>query len=268
MKHTLQVTLILVILFFSAQLIGLLVTKNYLQQPALPYNFERPELEEETSFIPVFITILIATFLILILIKFKAMTLWKYWFFIGIVFTLIISFFALLRPILGQISVYIATFLAILFAIFKVFRSNIFIHNFTELFIYGGLAGIFVPLFNLLSISILLILISLYDFIAVRKTKHMVSIAKFESKSKIFAGLFIPYGNKEAILGGGDIGFPLLFAGVVLKIYGVLPAIITITFTSLALLYLFAISKKNKFYPAMPFLTAGCFLGFLVSLLL
>ena len=32
-------------------------------------------------------------------------------------------------------------------------------HNVTELFIYGGLAAIFVPLFNLFSVIILLLLI-------------------------------------------------------------------------------------------------------------
>jgi len=38
--------------------------------------------------------------------------------------------------------------------------------------------------------------------------------------------------------------------------------------TTLALFSLFMYAKKNKFYPAMPFLTAGCFIGFLIAKLI
>ena len=126
--------------------------------------------------------------------------------------------------------------------------------------------------------------------IAVWKTKHMVSMAKFQAKSKLFAGLLVPYSNKsknllattnknittkttkveykQAILGGGDIAFPLLFSGVILKTMGVLPAIIVSLTTAVALLLLFIGADKKKFYPAMPFVSAGCFIGYLsVSLI-
>ena len=72
---------------------------------------------------------------------------------------------------------------------------------------------------------------------------------------------------RMAMLGGGDIGFTLLFSGVVLVKMGFLQAIIVSLVTTLALFLLFMYSKQNKFYPAMPFLSAGCFLGLLISLL-
>jgi len=80
---------------------------------------------------------------------------------------------------------------------------------------------------------------------------------------------------KTAILGGGDIGFPLIFAGVILKglvltnplWVSFLKIVIVTLFTSLALLWLLVKSEKNKFYPAMPFLTAGCLAGYGVLLL-
>ena len=68
-------------------------------------------------------------------------------------------------------------------------------------------------------------------------------------------------------MGGGDVGFPLIFAGVVLNNYNLISALIVVLFVSLALLGLMLFGKEKKFYPAMPFLTAGCFLGYLVSLL-
>ena len=73
----------------------------------------------------------------------------------------------------------------------------------------------------------------------------------------------IPYKRGAAILGGGDIGFPLLFAGVAMKVFG-FKALIVSGFATLSLLFLFWMSEKKKFYPAMPFLTAGCFLGYAV----
>ncbi len=78
-------------------------------------------------------------------------------------------------------------------------------------------------------------------------------------------------GIKTAILGGGDIGFPLIFAGVVMKdlmlvnpeLIGFLKVLIIPVFVSIALLLLFLKSKKDKFYPAMPFIFAGCIVGFI-----
>ena len=98
----------------------------------------------------------------------------------------------------------------------------------------------------------------------------MIALAKFTTQSKVFAGLMIPYdkGRKAAILGGGDIGFPLLFSSVILLNNSFQHAIITTIVTAIALLLLLTFSKKNKFYPAMPFISAGCFIGYFLSLLI
>jgi len=173
----------------------------------------------------------------------------------------------------------IAFILAVLLAAYKIFRPNIYIHNLTEMFIYGGIAAIFVPVLNVASAAVLLILISIYDAYAVWKSKHMIKLAKFQTQSKVFAGLFIPYMKKTktkpkaakivkqkkiktAILGGGDIAFPLLFAGAVLKTTPFLTTLIIPVAVTTSLLFLFLKSEKGKFYPAMPFLSVGCFVGY------
>lgn len=282
MKHNLQITLILIALFLAAQFIGLWTINLSIDKEAteatgetawitLPLGLERPELGETSvqQIIQLALIIAIVTALALILIKFRASNLWKYWFLIGVIFTLLLTFYILLKQIINpDIALKIAVGAAIILAIFKVFRSNVILHNLTELFIYSGLAIIFVPILNMIAIIGILILISIYDFIAVRKTKHMVSMAKFQSKTRVFAGLLIPYGKKEAILGGGDIGFPLIFAGIVLRTYSIFPAVIVSIFAALGLIYLFMISKKDTFYPAMPFITAGCLLGYGLTLLI
>ncbi len=277
MKHNTRVITLLTLLFLISQIIGLFVINNYIDKektvetgetewrnlPALGnVQIERPELEEETSYIPLIIGILIATGFILLIIKLKVLKLWRIWFFFGVFFTLLIAFGSFLHA-------YIAAAIAIILAILKIFKPNVITQNISELFIYGGLASIFVPVLGLLSISILLILISIYDMIAVWKTKHMVKLAKVQAKAKLFAGLLVPYSkNKTAILGGGDIGFPLLFLGVILKNNDLITAFIAALIVSLSLALLFIFGKKNKFYPAMPYLTAGCFASYLIISLL
>lgn len=293
MKHTLTVTLVLVLLFFVAQVIGLAITNAYIDHKAseekgeviflnLPYDIERPPVEQKSSFVFIITAVLIGTVLVLLLIKFRKTLLWKIWFFLAVVLCLSIAFSAFMNH-------YLAFFLSLILGGYKIFKPNVFIHNLTEVFVYGGLAAIFVPIMNLFAVFILLILISVYDFFAVFKIKHMVTMSKFQTKSKVFAGLLIPYKRekekginerggkvkkiiKMAILGGGDIGFPLLFAGVVMKglmlrnsiIGGFLKTLIIPTFVSIALLLLFLKGRKNKFYPAMPFLTIGCLVGYFV----
>jgi len=287
MKHTSKITLILVVLFFLTQLTGLSVISNYITTEsvveevevirdgevvieeiiiekqiwqALPYDIERPDVEERGSYVAIILSILIATILALLLIKFEARILWKVWFFISVLFTLSIAFNAF-------IAQGVAVLLALLFAFLKTFKKNAIIHNFTELFIYGGLAVIFVPILNITSMFILLILISIYDMYAVWKSKHMIKMAKFQTKMRLFAGLLVPYGkNKLAILGGGDLGFPLLFTGVVFKTQG-WEALLIILGTTISLGLLLYYSKKNRFYPAMPFISIGCFAGYLLTFL-
>jgi len=275
MKHTFPITITIALLFLISHVTGLFIINEYLPKTLpsgevvekdLPLNIERPEIKKETSYIPIIFMILIATIVALILIKFQLFNLWKFWFFASIVLTLTIAFSAYLNHVYSII-------IAIILGILKLYKKNVIINNLVEVFIYGGLAAIFVPLFNLTSIFILLILISIYDFYSVYKSKHMIKLAKFQTKAKVFTGLSIPYkvniSNKKteystAILGGGDIGFTLFFSGVVLKDFNFLSALIVSFVTMLSLSFLLFYGKKGKFYPAMPVLTIGCFLGFLI----
>lgn len=276
MKHTLAVTLMLAGLFFLAQLIGLGIVNGYLEKEdyevegviysnvtwqELPYGVERPAFDEKTSFLPLFAIILVATLLIFVIMKLRFFRVWKFWFFLSVWFCLTIAANVVFSDFA---AVAVAGGLALL----KVLWRNVVVHNVTELFIYGGLAAVFVPFLNLWSISILLVLISVYDAIAVWKTKHMVSMAQFQTKIKLFAGMLIPYGKKEALLGGGDIGFPLFFSGVVLKTLGLAQSIVVSGVTTVMLLLLLVKSQKNMYYPAMPYLSVGCFLGFLFASLI
>ena len=290
MKHTAKVTLMILGIFFIAQIIGLIIVNSYIDKQKLqegqiafselPLKVERPVVEEKTSFIYITIAILIGTLLAFVLIRFRQMLLWKIWFLLAIFITLNVAF----KPFMPAL---IATVLAGALALWKIYKPNFYVHNFTELFIYGGLAAIFVPVLSLFSIIMLLIFISAYDAYAVWKSKHMIKLAKFQTKSKMFAGVIIPYkipkvpkGNvsikkvkvRTAILGGGDIGFPLLFAGVLFK--GLLltnpvsiafaKVLIVPILATAALGWLLYNAEKDKFYPAMPTISTGCFAALII----
>ncbi len=285
MKHHPLITGLLLFTFLAAQFIGIAILDQYIDPvksaeqgktifKPLPLG-ERPPVDEKASYIPVLLAILLGTGLLLLLIRFHLAWVWKLWFLIAVVVSLTVALAAFIPAP--------AAFLISLAAgAWKIFKPNVWIQNFTELFIYGGLAAIFSPLFNLWSISILLVLIAIYDAYAVWKSKHMVTLAKSQAKSKIFAGLLIPYnlgkkylpGKKNypgvssqqikvrtAILGGGDIGFPLIFAGVVLKQLGLWQSLVIPFFALAGLALLLFIADEKKFYPAMPFIGAGCLLG-------
>lgn len=310
MKHSFLVTLILVSIFFFAQVLGLVIVRQYVDLTAsaqqgetvideaayLQTGIAPPHIEEKSySFLYILGAVLLGTILILLVIKFRQVMIWKLWFFLSVVLTLLMAFSPFIDTFLSKVGFGMYAFsvtiiFALILAYLKVYKPNIYIHNFTELFIYGGLVTIIFPLFNLFSITILLILISLYDMYAVWKSKHMITMATFQKQTMLFAGLLIPYhdaslsaqkkivskssstsaiGEKKvrtAILGGGDIAFPLLFSATVYAVPHnfIVPFVITI-FTSLALLLLYVFADKNKYYPAMPFLSLGCFLGYSVT---
>ncbi len=296
MKHSLKITIFLVILFFAAQIVGLEAVKRsidveqFSQTGNLSYvplagNITRPDVAPSYSFIWIVVAIGIGTLLVLLLIRFRQQKVWKSWFFLSVLITLTFSLHAFLK------NGYAALILATGLAIWKIYRPNVIVHNVTEVFIYGGLAVIFVPILNVFWGVILLLAISAYDMYAVWKSKHMVELAKFQTKNEVFAGLFVPYkkvpkpkkGQKTvkkkvrtAVLGGGDIGFPLIFTGTVMTsliaTHGIamsfLLSLIVAICATIALLMLFLKAKKDAFYPAMPFITAGCLIGYFIVLFL
>lgn len=292
MKHSAPVVLVLIVLFLVSQFIGLLVLNSYFDEKTtretgvptyddLPAGLERPSGSPGWVLVTIVIAVLIGTLMLLLIIKFKKTGLWKGWYFLAVSLSLGVALNAFMPLV-------IAGGVAIASAFLKIFRPNFIIHNLTELFIYGGMAVIFVPVLNVFSAAGLLIIISIYDVFAVRGSKHMVKLAKFQTSSSIFAGLSIPKsarhftkaiapskkssGSKDAssvaLLGGGDIGFPLLFAGTVMSQYGFANSFVVPVFAAIGLAILFAISKKGKFYPAMPFVSGGCFIGYAIAALI
>jgi len=304
MKHNVSVTLILLGAFLLAQVVGLTITNNYYDPiktaqegqivfEELPFSFERPEPIGASGIIYLFIAVLIGTALMLLLIRWKARWAIRTWFLFAIALTSVFALAAFVSPT-------IAAVVGIGLAVWRVYRPNIIVQNLTEIFLYGGLAAIFVPFIStVFYAAIILVLISIYDAYAVWKSKHMIILAESQKDIGVFAGLMIPYGKakskkttkkktskkkvvkttkaapaktmyytRTAILGGGDIGFPLLFSGVVLTQVGFLKTLFVTAGATIALGFLLFKGKENRYYPAMPFLSLGCFVGYAIIWLL
>jgi len=288
MKHTWKTTIFLLLLFVLAQIAGLLITLEYIHVQEgqvsfndLPLGIERPDVTPSYAVGYIVLGVLLGTALLLSLIKFNLLGMWKFWYAMALLFSLIIAFNAFLPTLVSFLIAAVMVYL-------RIFRSTQIVHHLTEIFLYGGIAAIFVDMLSLWSVVILLGFISLYDMYAVWKSKHMVTLAKFQTGSQLFAGLqVLPKGTKiatkkeikqgkaqrAAILGGGDIAFPLLFIATLMKemvVHGASKqsafflALVPVATTTLALFLLFYFAKEKKFYPAMPFLSMGCIVGLML----
>jgi len=180
--------------------------------------------------------------------------------------------------------------------ILRFIQPTVFLHN---LVVIGGLAGIGGMLGMTLlprDAIILLIILAVYDVIAVYKTKHMVKIAKAMIKKRVILGIIIPEkisGFKASmvaveqeklpirkifkpgrmgrfmILGGGDLALPLLLIASVAK-QNIWQSIVILIFALFGLLamHLIFIKLKSRPMPALPPLAFFSILGYLISLLI
>jgi presenilin-like A22 family membrane protease len=101
-----------------------------------------------------------------------------------------------------------------------------------------------------------------------RATKNKINLMKLKYKDSIPSRILKKSKLKIhlAILGGGDVVFSIIGAGVFLKTYHSIPGALVVTlFAALALMYLFIFGEKKKPYPAMPYLTTGMLIGMIIA---
>ena len=130
----------------------------------------------------------------------------------------------------------------------------------------------------------LLIIFSVYDFVAVYKTKHMIEMAREMMESQAILALVIPPnisgfqkslskiqpGGSFLVLGGGDIIFPLILS-VSLLSSGILISVIVALFSLIGLLvgfYFFLQPSPRQPIPALPPIALFSIIGFLLTKLI
>lgn len=239
----------------------------------LASGWKMMELFKAEDFLPpavsiwgIFLALIMGTAALLIVVYFFKFQRWKGRFFRAILFITVLfgnlTFFTLWLPgLFGLLPVILLSFLF--------FRKRLVIwHDAALIFAMAGVGAGFGVQMDPLTVIIMLLAFSLYDFLAVYATKHMIAMAKTMIVSEAVVGLIIPKtasdfkssveGIKQEgrfmILGGGDIVFPLILAVSCLKISWLFASVVSI-FALLGIFfvfYIFTSQKDKRPLPALP----------------
>ena len=168
--------------------------------------------------------------------------------------------------------------------IFWLIKPNVLIHNFLLISGMIGIGSIFGLRLDPLFVIFLLIIFSIYDIVAVYKTKHMIKMAKEFLEAQAIPGLVLPskfsqistplkevkMGGRFLILGSGDIIFPLLFVSSLVP-EGILKSFIVAIFATIGLLvsiWIFISQKTRRPIPALPPIALFSIIGYLITKLI
>ena len=261
MRRSNSVILWMTVTFLLAEFFGFAIQTHY-AKTELPFGLTPPPVTEEQSVGYFIAMVLVATVIFLIIIKFALFLIWKIWYVLAVTLCSAVS----LRVILNDNLALVAAFLS---AVLSTVEKDPYFYNLVQVLCYAGLASIFSPIFNIGSMIILLVLISVYDFVSVYITGHMVTLAKSQEKTGIYSGVVVKdvERNESAFLGGGDLILPMLFSGVAGRT-SVISGYFVIYGATAALLVLLLMGEKRKAYPAMPILSTGMIMGYMISVFL
>ena len=171
------------------------------------------------------------------------------------------------------------------------FQPRIWLHNLLLIFSLVSLGATLGPLFSPWAVSLLLGILSIYDLVAVG-SGYMIWMVKQMALSETLPAFLIPrrliswnMTFKEAgvtnllndeprhrelsVLGGGDLGLPLVLITSVYFTYGFLSALIVAVFSFIGLFFAYFIQiyiLKGKPLPALPPISLVSFIGFLIAL--
>jgi len=279
-----NVILFFIGIFLLTQALGLYVGAEYInliRVGAATPAFENPE-SIENSFILIFY-ILATTGIIILVIKFKRVLL-KVIEALAIFFASSVTFCVLFPVEILYLPV--CFFLSLALTLWKVLKPNAINQNLAVIFSISGAGALLGASLGFLPVLIFIIALCVYDFVSVFVTKHMKYIAKEISKTPTAFSAAFPYKFKKPIkfqvgkrklkkrfhiyqLGGGDLAIPLVFSVSVLKKFSLLQSIASIlgALIALCLTIYFVLKKPGRALPALPWISSGMLLGFLISLI-
>ncbi len=231
----------------------------------------------EISIFQFLFSFLIATLLMLLFLKiFKGKFMFEIFFSGAVIFGA--------QGPLGIIFVKFTAFLiAIVIAALRFIYPRILTQNLAIIIAIAGIAASLGMSVKPLMALIILILLSVYDIIAVYKTRHMVKLFKGMAKRGAVLALVVPKSfslwfnkfeiikpenkNEFIFLGTGDLALPVFFAisalssGIEFSLFIIFGAIIGFTVNHL----IFINQKERKPIPALPVIAFFSILGYLFS---
>ena len=259
-------------LFLSALGIGLYVGSALLNMGYVP------EAGTTSSVAGFLFSFLIATTIIILLLKFFKGGLFFKFLMAFLIFVGSETVFSIFFPEI------IAVLLAIGLVLLRFLIPNVFMQNFAIILAVAGIGATIGTLLPFEAVLILLAVLSVYDVIAVYRTKHMVSMFRGVIENGTPLALIIPEKLSDSrtkvkhatpgtgrflLLGTGDIAFPLVFAVSALK-FGLVSALSVIlgAFVGLFCIHLLLLQKKYGAIPALPPLIFFSLIFFLISIMI
>ncbi len=257
--------LFLTIIFLVVQVVGLFVTSYYASLTDLRIALITDDPNDIINAVFIIVQILVITGIILLIKRFSKKTgylrIFEYLaLFVGmtVVFDVIFSEIA---------SMYISVLLLFIKYLLEKYKSDykksiMWYNNLLLSLSIAGAGAIIGLSLWLIPVITFLILLSIYDIIAVFYTKHMIILAKTFSKTKMALIFYIPTKEKTYQLGGGDLVIPLVvsssFYFYLIKFFSFTFAFFYVSLVWLAsllgLFITFYLLKKYEFkaMPALP----------------
>ncbi|GEM_PF-455365 len=264
-------------LFILTSAIGLLVASTFIREK-ITVTIINEDKESVENTVGLFAYILVATGILLVLIRlFAGKTFLMFKLFEGfalfymvqlVAYTLLALFF---QPAEFEL---IPIHLALLLVILRnAMPDHVALRNAATIILAGGIGAVLGTGIGIFPIALFLLIMAVYDYIAVFKTKHMVVLAKAVTQKNLSFTLALPTAEHQFELGTGDLVMPLAFAVSILHAYAdkliypyyFVPSILILAAALLGLAFTVNHSSKNigKPLPALPLQTACMILVFL-----
>src|SRR3989344_1464402 len=195
---------------------------------------------------------------------------------------------ALFSGIFITMNIFLSNVWSLIFSLLLVttygFYPYVWFHNLVLILTLPGIAAVLGASLTPYAAAILLIFMSVYDYIAVYKTKHMVKMAKAMIAGRAIFAMIYPehwHGFKSHLneahpgegfmmLGTGDFVFPIIMATSAYSISTLAAwTVLAASLFGLLLMHLiFTFQKVRRPMPALPPLAAFAILGFFLAIIL
>lgn len=266
--------LLLTALFTAANLLGVAAgTRLYgsaaVQQAASAY-------QSPLSGVWFFAVLVVSTAVLLGLYRWNRQLLVRLWFGAALVFTA----FVLFDAFLGAVPAAAAT---LLFAVSRFRTDDMLLRNALDTVPFAGAGALFGAVLGVQAVLVFAALLAVYDYVAVNKLGHMVTLAKAGAESNTLMGFQYPKAGVEdaadnvelsaersgetvrvGMLGGGDVIVPIVIAVSLIPLFGTGAAVSVVAGSAAALfLFLTVIQSREteQFYPAIPVVGSGAVVG-------
>jgi len=232
--------------------------------------FENPE--DPLNPIIFFIFIIAFTAFILVVLRFGGKRLIYFVMLAAVTITIYYVMYALFHP---NVYLPVVSTLALALILFK--YPEWYVLDATGLIIGGGAAAIFGISLGILPVLLLLIILAVYDAIAVYKTKHMVSLAESVIDLRMPILFVLPRKWSFSLMKGDEMedGFFMGLGDAIIPSVLVVSAFVTYELATPTLgaligtlagyAVLSTIAGRGKPHAGLPFLNSGAILGFAIG---